>query len=411
MSKPAPQPPATPAPPARPAVVDHPAVSRAARPAAPRRRHRLAAISFLVCVVLPTIASILYLYLMAADQYASRLAFSVRSSEAAAPTEILGVLTRSIGGAGPDAEIIYEYVRSQQMVEAAEAALPLRDIFNRAEDDVVFRLGEDRSTEDLLDYWNWMTDVSYDLGGGVVDFEARAFDPESAQAIAAFVLEESTRLVNELSLKAREDAVADAAAVLAQAEDRLRDIRRELRAFRNVEQLPDPTENARASLGLVSQLERDLAETQIELDTQLSLVGERGPRVPVLRQKIASLRAQIASERTRLGEGREGGSDGAESAAANSGDRVYADLIADYEELVVDREFAEQSYVSALAAFERAQIEARRQMRYLAPHIEPTFSDEAQYPQRALLSVAIALLLIVTWAVVVLILYNVRDRR
>ena len=83
----------------------------------------------------------------------------------------------------------------------------------------------------------------------------------------------------------------------------------------------------------------------------------------------------------------------------------------DYEELMVEREFAENTYVSALASFEQAQVEARRQTRFLSPHIHPTLSVEPQYPQRALLSLGVFVLLTVGWAVLALIVYNVRDRR
>ena len=355
-------------------------------------------------VAAPAAASIAYLYGVAADQYASRMAFSVRSSESSPPVEFLGALTRSVGGAaGPDAEIIHEFIRSQRMVELVLEAMPLERIYNRPTDDVVFRLGEDQPIEEIVDYWNWMTDVSYDSGSGIVNFEARAFDPDSAREISAFVLEQSTRLVNALSETARNDAVQVARDVLTEAEDRLRAVRREIRAFRDVEQELDPTENARAALGLVTALESDLARAQVELDSQLELVGERSPRIQVLRQRIASLEKQIADERARLGAG-------AQSPAAGRG-RAFPDLLARYEELAVDREFAENAYVSALGAYEQAQVEARRQMRYLAPHIEPTTSVAAQYPERALLSLIVFLVLSVVWAVLVLVLYNIRDRR
>jgi capsular polysaccharide transport system permease protein len=242
--------------------------------------------------------------------------------------------------------------------------------------------------------------VSFDASTGIVEFEVRTFDPESAERIAAFVLDESTDLVNRLSLAARNDAVRLARGVLDEAEARLRDVRLRIRAFRDVEQQLDPTENARAALGLVSGLEGELANAEVELDAQLKLVGERSPRIPVLRQRIASLKARIAEERSRLGAG----------SAERSTHENLSRLLADYEELAVEREFAENAYVSALRSYEQAQIETRRQMRYLAAHIAPTRSVEAQYPRRWLIALTVFLALSVTWAVLLLIAYNVRDR-
>ena len=392
--------------PKRGEVISHPARTDAtvARMARPKRRHRLIVASFLLAVIAPTVAAVGYLYLFAADQYASRMAFSVRSADAAPSVEFLGALTQSFSGAGSDAQVVFEFIRSQQAAEAAFAALPLAELYNLPERDVVFRLGENQPVEDILRYWRWMTDVSVDMGAGIVTFEARAFDAESARKIATFMLDESTRIVNALSEQAREDAVADARRVLGQAEERLRAVRRDIRAFRNIEQELDPSENARASLGLMAALEARLADAQIELDTQVALVGSKSAQIPVLRQRVASIEARIAEERARIGDGLVGD-------AANPDDRAFADRVARYEELVVDREFAQNAYIAALASFEQAQVEARRQTRYLAPHIRPTLSQDPEYPQRALMALAVFAVAAVVWAVMVLVLYNIRDRR
>lgn len=385
-------------------VVEYPRPdTRTAQPAKPKARHWTAGLSFLVAVILPLLASVSYLYAVAADQYASRVSFSIRGNETSGPMSFLGALSQTVTVGGTDAEIVYDFVRSQQMVQAALAALPLEDIYNLPEHDVVFRLGRDRPVEDIVDYWNWMTSISFDGSSGIVHFEARAFDPASAQIIATFVLSESTRIVNEISAQAREDAVSVARQVLAQAEDRLREVRRQIRAFRDVEQELDPSENARAALGLMATLRQQRAEAQVELDSYLSLVGPQGPRAPSLRQQIESLEQRIEEERQRLGAGTAG------QGSADS--RLFADLMGDYEELTVELEFAQNAYVSALSSFGQAQVEARRQTRFLSPHIRPTLSVEAEYPERALLSLGMFVLLTVAWAALMLIAYNIRDRR
>jgi len=399
-----PKPNAKPAAPRRGEVVDHPSAgAMAVRRARPKLRHYAALVSFLLAVVLPTIATVGYLYTRAADQYASTVAFSIRSGDSIVPTSgILGAFAQQMSSGAADAEIVYEFVRSQKMIEAAQAALPLAEMYNRPEQDVVFRLGENRPVEDVVDYWNGMTDVSFDPSTGIVRFEARAFTAADAQRIAEFALAESTRIVNDLSEQAREDSIRVARMAVTEAEERLREARRAMREFRNVQQEIDPTENASATLGLVAALEQELARAQVELDSELQLVGEQSPRVTQLRQRIASLEKQIAQERSRLGAGAAGAASGREGR--------FASVISEYEERKVDLEFAQNAYTSALSAFEQAQIEARRQSRFLAPHIEPTRSMAPQYPQRALLSLATLGLLTVAWAVVVLVVYNVKER-
>ncbi|NBB69744.1 MAG: hypothetical protein GVY33_05385, partial [Alphaproteobacteria bacterium] len=380
------------------------AAAMVVRRAKPKLRHYATLVSFVLAVLLPTALTVAYLYTRAADQYASTMAFSIRNGDSIMPTSgVLGAFAQQMSSGSADAEIVYEFVRSQNMIEAVRAELPLAEMYNRPERDVVFRLGEDRPVEDVVAYWNGMTDVSFDPSTGIVRFEARAFTAADARRIAAFVLAESTRLVNDLSEQARTDSIRVARSAVAEAEDRLREARREMREFRNVEQEIDPAQNASATLGLVAALEQQLAGARVELDSELQLVGEQSPRVNQLRQRIASLEKQIAQERTRLGAGAAGAAGGEEGR--------FASLVSEYEERKVDLEFAQNAYTSALAAFEQAQIEARRQSRFLAPHVEPTLSVEPQYPQRALLSLATLGLLTVAWAVVVLVVYNVKERR
>ena len=293
----------------------------------PKTRHRLALWSYVALVVLPAAAITAYLYGVAADQYASRTSFSIRGAESSGPVSFLGALSQTVTLGGTDAEIVYDFVRSQQMVEAAAVALPLAEIFNRPQRDVVFRLGEERPVEAVRDYWNRMTTISFDGASGIVHFEARAFDPESARAVAQFVLDESTRIVNDMSAQAREDAVAVARQVLTDTEERLRAARRAIRAFRDVEQELDPTVNAGAAMGLMAVLREQLAAAQIELDSYLALVGPRGPRAPALRQRIESLERRIDAERQRLGAGEPTGAQG----PAGERERLFSALMGEYE--------------------------------------------------------------------------------
>jgi len=399
---PAPPRPAAPAP-ARPAVVAEAPVMLGSPPARPRGRHWLATAAFLLMVVLPTALAALYLAWIAADRYASRVAFSIRSNQTVAPLEILGAVTQ-LGNSSvlTDGQVLYDFIQSQQIVETVGAKLPLIAYYNRAPQDWVFSLGQDRSVEDLVEYWNDMVGVSLDPVTGILTVEARAFRPQEARAVAAEILAASSELVNQLSDTARADAVRYAAVELAEAEDRLRGIRARLRAFRDIEQEVDPSQNARVAIGLVAGLEEELSQARVQLELLRGALDESAPRIVLLRRQVESLEARIAAERTRLGTGAELG-----GAAA----RPLSQVVGEFEELVVDREFAEQAYTVSLATYQQAQAEARRRHRYLAAHIEPTLSEEPEYPDRPLLVAAVFLLSLAVWSILLLAAYNVRDRR
>ncbi|MDH3668467.1 MAG: hypothetical protein OEN23_16200 [Paracoccaceae bacterium] len=378
------------------------AVLLGAPPARPRRRHWVIALSFLVMVALPAALSAAYLIYVAADRYASRVAFSIRSNQASAPLEILGAVTQ-LGNSSvlTDGQILYDYIQSQEIVEAVGARLPLEDFLNRAPRDWVFTLGGDQPIEDLVDYWNRVVDVALDPATGIIGVEARAFRPDEARQIAAAILASSSDLVERLTETARQDAVRHAAHELAEAKEDLRAIRVRLRDFRDIEQEVDPSQNARVAIGLVAGLEEELSQARVQMELLSGALDETAPRITLLRRQIDSLEARIAVERTRLGAG----------TSDDGGGRALSQIVGEFEELVVDREFAEQAYTVALATYQQAQAEARRRQRYLAAHIEPTLSDEPEYPDRPLLIASIFLLALAIWSILVLGAYNIRDRR
>jgi capsular polysaccharide transport system permease protein len=90
---------------------------------------------------------------------------------------------------------------------------------------------------------------------------------------------------------------------------------------------------------------------------------------------------------------------------------AYANLVGEYESLAVDRQFAESSYLSALATYEAARAEALRKSRYLAAYVEPTLAETPEYPQRLVILFILGSFLFGTWATLAMIYYSIRDRR
>ena len=158
-------------------------------------------------MLLPAAAATTYLYTRAADQYHSTTAFSVRSEElSAAAAGILGAITQIGSGTASDINVLFDFIRSQRIVETVDAKLDLRTMFNRHPEDFCFSLGKDPSIEDLLAYWRRM--VTVDLSNaGIIQVRVNAFTPEDAHAIAEAILDESSKVVNQLSDQAHEDAI------------------------------------------------------------------------------------------------------------------------------------------------------------------------------------------------------------
>lgn len=371
-----------------------------AEAARPKRRHWGLAATFIACVLLPLLLAAGYLGLRAADQYASTVGFSVIKQEVSSPIEIFGGIADFTGAGVSDSDILYEYISSQELVETLDARLGLVEIYSKPGGDPFFTYDPSGTIEDLHDYWRWMVRVTYDDTTGLIEVRALAFDPEDARAVATGIFEESARLVDELSAVAQEDTIRFARDEVARAVERLKGARERMTTFRSLNQIVDPTADLQGQMGLLSTLEGQLAEALISADLLRESTRETDPRITQAERRIAVIEARIADERRKLGVGQSGG---------DGGD--YATLLAEYERLAVEREFAEQAYTAALATYDQALAEARRKSRYVAAHIKPTLAQSSQFPERGVLLGLIAFFLLTLWSIGVLAYYSFRDRR
>lgn len=368
--------------------------------AAPKQpgRYRGIIASFMLVVLLPVLLAGYYLWSIAADQYVSRIGFSVRAERSFAANDILGSLGAigGLSGGASDMDILHEYIQSDQMVRSVDSVLDLRAIYARPDYDPVFAFGGSASQEDLTRYWNRMVGLSYDSGARLLEIRVRAFTPEDAKAVADQIVAESTRMINDLSAIAQDDTTRFAREALEQTVERLKAAREAMTRFRSENQLVDPEAEIGVQTGLMTALQQQLSDALISLDLLESSGSESDPRLVQARQRIAVIRDRITEERGKYG---------------TTGGEDYSAIIAEYERLQVDLQFAQQSYVAALAAYDSAQAEAGRQSRYLASYVTPQMAERPLYPQRVILVLLVAFFAFLAWSIGTLVYYSVKNRR
>lgn len=362
-----------------------------------RARHGILAASFAFVVLLPILIAAVYLWGEADDQYASTVGFSVRRESGGSPLDVLGGLSVLSSSSSSDADILYEYLRSQKLVSDLDAKLNLRHIWSKPKSDPIFAFDMSGSIEDLLDYWQHMVSTSYDSATGLIEVRVLAFSPDDATKIAQAVLDESAQMINNLGAAELEDSVRFSRDELTSAEARLRTAREAITRFRVKNQIVDPTTDFQAQAGLVASLENQMAEAQIELDL-LGDVLDNDPRKNQAKRRIEVIEARISAERAKVG------------ADFRQGEKDYAALASDYERLAVDREFAERAYVATLAAYDTAKAESQRTSRYLAAHVMPTKAEVSRFPERLSLLGLLALGLLLIWSISSLVAYSLKDR-
>ncbi len=381
-----------PAPPAEP-------TQKLAPRASMKRRHYGAVISFLLLVLLPIAGAAYYLFEIAKEQYASTVGFAVQKEDMPSAVELLGGITELSGSSSSsDTDILFEFIQSQEMVRLIDDKLDLNAKYV-LEEDPVFSLADGAKIEDMTDYWQRMVKVFYDSSSGLIEIRVHAFSPEDATAIATAIFDESSRMINEMSAIARDDATRYAAEDLERASDRLKEARQVFTQFQTRTQIVDPQADVVGQMTVLNTLQTQLVTTQIELDLLLTTTNSTDPRIQSLERRIDAISDRIEAEKRRLVE------------SDNELDNAYSELLGEYEALAVDKEFAQASWLSASAAYDAARAEAVRTSRYLASYIGPTRAESSQYPQRFLILALITGALFMGWAILTLVFYSLRDRK
>ena len=364
-----------------------------------RQRHWWILGLFILTVVLPPAGYGGYLFTRAADQYESDAGFSSRTEQVPAAFDFLGAFAGGATSSSSDMDIVFQFIRSQEMLNRVDAKLNLRQIFSKPVQDPLMRFAPEGSTEDLLTYWQNMVVPNFDRATGLMTLSVWAFDPKDAQAIAIEVLAQSTAIINDLSKTAQADTTRYSQETLTNSEKRMATAQQALTQFRVENGILDPAQQVSGTAQVVNTLVQQVSEAQIDLDLLTGTVPDSDPRLTQLTRRIAVIQDRIAAEQAKVG------------GLSDPGAPNYAKLVNDYQNLIMEQDFAQKAYLTALAAYDQAINDAQHQTRYLATYLQPTLAQTSTAPQRGLRMLLTALVGLLAWSIGVMIYYALRDRR
>lgn len=152
-------------------------------------------------------------------------------------------------------------------------------------------------------------------------------------------------------------------------------------------------------MGIINGLQQQLAQALVEHDLLLQTTIDSDPRLRQAARRIEVIRDRIGEERRNFA-----------TQDVTVFDTDYPRLIAQFESLTVNQEFAERTYTAALAALDAARSNAQRKSLYLASYVRPTLAEQAEYPRRLQLVLLTLMFLTLAWSALALIYYSLRDR-
>lgn len=351
--------------------------------------------SYLSTVCLPTLLAALYLFLVAAPQYASEARFLVRGRQQA-PSGSIGEMMSQAGfkAASEEALGIRDYLRSHDAVAALRSKVDLVSLFRRPEADWWARLWWSQpAAERLLDYYNAMVVPEYDTSSGITTLRVRAFRAEDARLVTSELLLLSEALVNRLNHRVQEDSLRVAREEVERAEGRVTSTQARITAFRERERELDPGRSSGMTVETIGRLEGQLIQARAEMTEAQTFARGDNSRLVQLRNRVQALTQQVADERVRL-------------ASANTG---VTQQVGAFELLSTERDLARTQLAAANAAMERALADAQRQQIFILRLVEPNLAERALYPKATLSVLYLFICLSVMYGIAWLLLAGTRE--
>lgn len=344
-------------------------ISEIQKDIAQRRRRRLMLLiaRLSVFVFLPTLLAGWYFYTIATPMYSTKSAFVIIQADTATAAGGLGSLLPTQFATNQDSIATQDYLTSKDAMLRLDSDQNFKGHFSNPAIDPIQRLDPNPSNEQAYKIYKKYVKISYDPTEGSIRMEVSAADPEVAKNFSVSLISYAEERVDDLSMRKREDQLADARASLEEAKVERRDAQAALVKLQEGTIL-DPE-------GLIGSLRSQVSNVQIQLqEKELQLAAlEDNPRpnkarVQGVKGDVRRLKNLLATLEAKMTE-------------ASEGESSLAQKTAQIQLAQADLATADLLMQSALQTLKQTELEANRQVRYLTTSVEPVASEDPSYPR------------------------------
>lgn len=349
--------------------------------------------------LIASVLAAMYWGFFASDRYVSEAHVVIQRTElAGGQTVDFGGLLPGVGNVGrSDQLLLRDHLLSVDMLEKLDAKLKLRDHYSDTSRDALARLWKrDAPLERFHRHYLSRVGIEFDEYSGVLILRAQAYDPETAQAIGARLVDEGERYMNRLAHGLAQEQVAFLERQVAEMSRRAIEARQAVLAFQNQEGLISPQTTAESRSAIIGKLEAQLADLQAKRTTLLGYLAASAPAVVDVNLQIAAMEKQIAQEQARL---------------AAPGGQTLNTTIEEFQRLQLAAEFTQEVYKTALVALEKGRVEATRTLKKVSVLQSPTLPQYPLQPRRLYNTVVFALVALLLAGVVHLLGAIIRDHK
>lgn len=352
-------------------------------------------ISFVVMVVAPFLAATIYFGLIASKQFVTDFQFSLRDGDNSALGALSGLGGIAASQQAIDSQVLINFIPSRAMMEKLDAQLDLRRIYSRDDVDGLSRFNPRKTIEDLERYWYWHVDAWLDGPSSTINVHVLAFTPEDSYALAKAIKANCDTLVNELTQRARDDALRTTTVEFDRAKAALDDATKALRDARNAEGTLDASATALGIQNITAQLEMQLARLQQQRAVSARYMTGDSTQMKIIDAGIENLRKKISETNQQV--------------ASPNGKQTLADSLGKLGNLQTLLTLAQKRYANAAVQYESARIDVESQHAFLVDVSPPSQPQKALYPRRLWSWFLVVFPSFILWSALAGLAFMVRD--
>ncbi|WP_299296237.1 capsule biosynthesis protein [uncultured Tateyamaria sp.] len=333
-----------------------------------RKKTGLLLVRLAFFVMLPTFLAGYYFYAIATPMYATKSEFLIIQNEGSGGAGPLGGLLPTQFATNSDSIAVQGFLQSKDAMLRLDRDVGFKSHFTQGWIDPIQRLSTDPTNEEAYKAYKKNIKIGYDPTEGMIRMEVAAADPTVSAEFSRQLIDYAEQRVNNLSAQKRDDQMRDAREGFERAEAERRAAQENLVRLQIQGSTLDP-EGVIASLRTqIGQLETQIIEKRIELNSLLNNSRPNQSRVDGARGTLEILQAELATLNNKMTD-------------VSQGENSLAELAANIQIAQADLAARDMMMQSALQQMEQARVEASRQVRYLTVAVEPIESEEPSYPR------------------------------
>lgn len=344
-------------------------ITRIQRDIGKRRRRKLLLLltRLTAFVFLPTLLAGYYYYAIATPMYSTKSEFLILSADGGGGGGMGGFQLPSQFATGQDAIATQSYLLSKDAMLRLDSDVGFREHFSQDGIDPIQRLADDASNEDAYKLYKKYVKIGYDPTEGVLRMEVSSADPEVSAKFSRKLIAYAEENVDALSQRKREDALKSSTKSLKDAKEDRREAQRRLVTLQEGSVL-DPEGEIANIRQLIANVELQLQDKQLALNTQLNNARPNQAKVDALRSQVEVLQRELEKQRARLTQ-------------ADESKASLASQTADIQMAQADLATADMVLQAALESQRMSAAEANKQVRYLTVSVKPVASQDPSYPR------------------------------